>query len=61
MGEEDLLGHFLSRRDEAAFEAIVGGTVKAVDEATRRATVELSATAGGEKVLGRCVAVVQLD
>ena len=40
---------------------VVGGTVKAVDEATRRVTVELSATAGGDKVLGRCVAVVQLD
>ncbi|KRE58750.1 acyl dehydratase [Phycicoccus sp. Soil748] len=39
----------------------VGGVVKAVDEQTRRATVELTATSGGDKVLGRCVAVVQLD
>jgi hypothetical protein len=30
-------------------------------EQTRRATVELSATSGGAKVLGRCLAVVQLD
>jgi acyl dehydratase len=39
----------------------VGGVVKAVDEQTRRATVELTATSGGDKVLGRCLAVVQLD
>ena len=37
------------------------GVVKAVDEATRRATVELTATSEGAKVLGRCIAVVQLD
>jgi acyl dehydratase len=39
----------------------VAGVVKAVDEQTRRATVELTATSGGDKVLGRCLAVVQLD
>ena len=39
----------------------VGGVVKAVDEQTRRATVELTATSEGAKVLGRCIAVVQLD
>ena len=48
-----------SRR--AAGEIEVSGVVKAVDEAARRATVEVTATCGGEKVLGRCVAVVQLD
>jgi len=39
----------------------VAGVVKAVDEQTGRATVELTATSGGDKVLGRCLAVVQLD
>lgn len=39
----------------------VSGRVKSVDEETRRATVELTATSQGEKVLGRCLAVVQLD
>jgi acyl dehydratase len=39
----------------------VSGLVKSVDEQTRRATVEVTATSGGSKVLGRCVAVVQLD
>src|SRR6478672_11225655 len=39
----------------------VAGVVKSVDEATRRATVELTVTSGGDKVLGRCLAVVQLD
>lgn len=42
-------------------EVEVSGVVKALDEQTRRATVELSATSGGAKVLGRCLAVVQLD
>jgi acyl dehydratase len=37
------------------------GVVKSVDEENRRATVEVSVTSGGAKVLGRCVAVVQLD
>jgi acyl dehydratase len=39
----------------------VSGVVKALDEDTRQATVELTATSEGAKVLGRCVAVVQLD
>ena len=39
----------------------VSGVVKSVDEESRRATVELTASADGAKVLGRCVAVVQLD
>jgi acyl dehydratase len=42
-------------------EVEVGGVVKAVDDDTRRATVELTATSEGAKVLGRCIAVVQLD
>lgn len=39
----------------------VSGVVKSVDEQTRRAVVELTATVDGEKVLGRCQATVQLD
>jgi acyl dehydratase len=39
----------------------VSGVVKSLDEDTRRATVDLTTTAGDDKVLGRCVAVVQLD
>ena len=39
----------------------VTGTVKSVDEETRRAVVDLATTCRGEKVLGRCTAVVQLD
>lgn len=39
----------------------VAGAVKSLDEESRRATVELTATSGGDKVLGRCIAVVQLD
>ena len=39
----------------------VSGVVKSLDEATRRATVDLTTMAGDDKVLGRCVAVVQLD
>ena len=39
----------------------VTGVVKAVDEQTRRVTVELTATSGGQKVLGRALAVAQLD
>jgi acyl dehydratase len=42
-------------------EVEVGGVVRSLDEDSRRATVELTASSGGEKVLGRCVAVVQLD
>ena len=39
----------------------VRGVVKSLDEGSRRATVEVTTTCGGDKVLGRCVAVVQLD
>ncbi len=39
----------------------VGGVVKSLDESARRATLELAATSDGDKVLGRCLAVVQLD
>ena len=39
----------------------VRGVVKSLEEQSRRATVEVTTTCGGEKVLGRCVAVVQLD
>ncbi|GAA2467008.1 MaoC family dehydratase [Terrabacter carboxydivorans] len=39
----------------------VSGVVKAVDPETKRVTVELTATADGEKVLGRALAVVVLD
>jgi acyl dehydratase len=39
----------------------VAGVVKAVDPQTKRVTVELTATAAGEKVLGRALAVAVLD
>ena len=42
-------------------EIVVEGVVKAVDAEAGRATVELTTTCAGEKVLGRCVAVVRLD
>ena len=42
-------------------EVEVQGVVKAVDEETGRVTLDLTATADGQKVLGRCVAVVRLD
>ena len=38
----------------------VTGVVKAVDAETGRVTVDLTTTCGGEKVLGRCIAVVVL-
>ncbi len=37
------------------------GVVTAVDELTRRATVDLRVTCGTDKVLGRAIAVVVLD
>ena len=46
---------------QAGGEVEVSGVVKSVDDETRRATVELTATSEGAKVLGRCIAVVQLD
>ena len=42
-------------------EVVVEGLVKAVDAETGRVTVDLTTTCDGEKVLGRCVAVVRLD
>ena len=42
-------------------EVVVQGVVKAVDAETGRVTVDLTTTCDGEKVLGRCVAVVRLD
>lgn len=39
----------------------VGGRVTALDTQTRRATVEISALSGTDKVLGRALIVVQLD
>ena len=46
-------------RDGAEVE--VAGVVRSVDGETRRAVVDVTTTCGGEKVLGRCTAVVQLD
>ncbi len=42
-------------------EVLVTGRVTKLDLAVGQATVELTATSGGDKVLGRAVAVVQLD
>lgn len=42
-------------------EVVITGTVKSVDEESRRAVVDVSVTSGGDKVLGRCLATVQLD
>ena len=42
-------------------EIVVQGVVKAVDDESGRVTVDVTTTCGGEKVLGRCVAVVRLD
>lgn len=39
----------------------VAGVVKSLDEATKRATIDVTTTCGDDKVLGRCTAVVQLD
>lgn len=39
----------------------VAGTVKSLDAESRQATVELTVTCSGDKVLGRCRATVQLD
>ncbi|MEO8518912.1 MAG: MaoC family dehydratase [Dermatophilaceae bacterium] len=46
---------------ESGVDVEVTGVVKAIDVETRRATVELQAMSGTEKVLGRAVAVVVLD
>ena len=45
----------------AGTELVVQGVVKAVDAETGRVTVDVTTTCGGEKVLGRCVAVVRLE
>lgn len=42
-------------------EIVIQGLVKALDAESRRATVEATVTCGGDKVLGRCIATVQLD
>ena len=42
-------------------EIVVQGVVKAVDAETGRVTVDVTTTCGGDKVLGRCIAVVRLD
>ena len=41
-------------------EVVIHGVVKAVDAESGRATVDVSVTADGARVLGRCTAVVQL-
>jgi acyl dehydratase len=46
---------------EGGSDLVVEGVVKAVDTDANRATVELTATSGGDKVLGRALAVVRLD
>jgi acyl dehydratase len=46
---------------ESGNEIVVEGVVKAVDTETGRVTVDVTTTCAGEKVLGRCVAVVRLD
>ena len=45
----------------AGNELVVQGVVKAVDAETGRVTVDVTTTCGGEKVLGRCIAVVRLS
>lgn len=42
-------------------EIVVQGLVKGVDADTGRVTVDVTTTCGGDKVLGRCIAVVRLD
>jgi acyl dehydratase len=46
---------------ESGADVEVTGVVKAVDAQTKRATVELTAKCGADKVLGRALAVVALD
>jgi acyl dehydratase len=46
---------------ESGADVEVTAVVKAVDAQTRRATVELTAMCGTDKVLGRALAVVVLD
>ena len=42
-------------------EIVVQGVVRSLDAETGRVTVDVTTTCGGEKVLGRCIAVVRLD
>ena len=46
---------------ESGADVEVTAVVKAVDAETKRATVELTAVCGGDKVLGRALAVVVLN
>jgi len=46
---------------EGGADVSVEGVVKAVDAEAKRATVELTAISSGDMVLGRALAVVQLD
>jgi acyl dehydratase len=46
---------------EGGAEVEVTGVVKAVETQTSRVTVELTVTCGGDKVLGRAIAVVDLS
>jgi acyl dehydratase len=46
--------------DDDGAALLVGGVVKSRDEQARTVTVELTATSGGAKVLGRALAVVRL-
>jgi acyl dehydratase len=45
---------------ETGADVVFSATVTALDEATRQATVEISALCGTDKVLGRATALVQL-
>jgi acyl dehydratase len=45
----------------AGNELVVQGVVRSVDAETGRVTVDITTTCEGEKVLGRCIAVVRLD
>lgn len=46
---------------DSGADVVVTAVVAAVDDQTRRATVELTAMCGTDKVLGRAIAVVVLD
>ena len=46
---------------DSGADVVVTAVVAAVDDQTRRATVELTAMCGSDKVLGRAIAVVILD
>lgn len=46
---------------DSGADVVVSAVVAAVDDQTKRATVELTAMCGSDKVLGRAIAVVVLD